>query len=173
MDSDMEHRIQIVLDSIDEYGPEIEIANCVPTAYSAFDPRNSAAFDLCRNMLKSYPPNASLSAISALRILMPTIRNTRTEAEAIGERWKIPLETVITVKYLAEHGPIWDERIDTAWNVVFQFDPLNNPYEEADDTICPYDECDEGYESEFESHSENCPYKLAVELLNEWRQKLL
>ena len=92
-----------------------------------------------------------------------------SETEAISKRWSIPVDNVTAVKYLVEHGPVWGEMIDNAWNDAFEFDRLNDPTEQADDTICPYNMCD-GYESESESHTADCPYRLALELVSEWRQ---
>ncbi len=98
--------------------------------------------------------------------------NPDSETEAISNRWSIPVDNVTAVKYLAEHGPVWEEMVDNTWNVAFEFDPLNDATEEADDTNCPYSVCD-GYASESESHSAYCPYRLALELVSEWRQGAL
>ncbi len=90
------------------------------------------------------------------------------EAEAVSKRLNAPVKAVVAVKYLAEHGPGYDEMLDNAWDVAFERDPRNDPNEEADDTLCPYEGCG-GYESEADSHEDSCAYVMAKELLREWR----
>jgi hypothetical protein len=109
--------------------------------------------------------NRVQQVLPGIEDLGPEIDLTQGDIEAatIGIRLGIPVESVFAVKYLAENGPDYEEMEADVWNTPF----LN---EESDKTICPYNMCD-GYKSEF-SHNSDCPYTIALELLNEWRQQV-
>lgn len=101
----------------------------------------------------------------------PAIDTSAPDAEvlSLADRINLPVDAVAVVKYLAEHGPEYNEMEDNAWNTAHGTEDGNDPNEPADDTICPYDICS-GYMSELESHEPTCPYMVAIELLGQWRK---
>ncbi|HKP53296.1 MAG TPA: hypothetical protein VJ183_11675 [Chloroflexia bacterium] len=93
------------------------------------------------------------------------------EAQAISKQWNIPVGSVISVKYLADRGPFYDEMLDNRWNAAEWYSDSDNSDGAVDETICIYWSCD-GYQSDPRSHAANCPYNMARELIWEWRQAL-
>ena len=93
------------------------------------------------------------------------------EVQAISKQWNIPLESVISVKYVADRGPFYDEMLDNRWNAAEMYSHPDNEDGAVDETICIYWHCD-GYQSDPRSHAVDCPYILALELIREWRQAL-
>lgn len=90
------------------------------------------------------------------------------EVLSLADRLNLPVDAIAVVKYLAEHGPEYNEMEDNAWNTAHGTEDGNDPNEPADDTICPYDICS-GYMSELESHEPTCLYMVAIALLGQWR----
>jgi hypothetical protein len=100
------------------------------------------------------------------------VTDSDPEAQTISRRWNVPVETVVSVKYVAEHGPFYEEMLDNAYNAAEWYSDPYNLDGAVDESICVYGMCD-GYESEPDSHIADCPYRMAVGLLGEWRQKYL
>ncbi len=93
------------------------------------------------------------------------------EVQAISKQWNIPMASVISVKYLGDRGPFYDEMLDNRWNAAEWFSDPDIEDDTVDETICIYWFCG-GYQSDPRSHVDNCSYRMALELLREWRQAL-